>query len=259
MRGLTVAIVAGVVVVLVAAALYLRSEVTPEPEARPVARPAAPASKPMERSARVEERLGQLREDSEKRQGGVGKIEPSKREMPTLTADQRAALERQASDEDEDNDEDPEEMAQLKKTLLNDPDPEERIGAVLMLTGEEGPESLHMLLDAMSDPDAEVRLAVVEALGDRVEELSADTLTPALRDSDPEVRFEAVSILGDMENDPEAAQRVREAKNDPDEDVRELADGIDEMGDDADDDDVAPVATARPGQAKPNAQPGVQR
>ena len=68
-------------------------------------------------------------------------------------------------------------MDELKQTLLSDPDPDERIGAVLMLTGEEGPESLRMLLDAMDDPDPEVRLAVVEALGDRTEEISPDTLT----------------------------------------------------------------------------------
>jgi hypothetical protein len=261
MRGLTVAIVAGVVVVLVAAALYLRSDVAPEPPPRPVARPAAPAGapgKPMERSARVEERLGQLRDEAEKRQGGVAKVAPDKREMPTMTDDQRAALERKADSTGDDDDEDPEEMAKLKQTLMNDPDPEERIGAILMLTGEEGPESLHMLLDAMSDPDAEVRLAVVEALGDRAEELSADTLTPALRDPDPEVRFEAVSILGDMDDDPEAKQMVKSAKSDPDPDVSELAGGIDEMDDAADENDqgnAAPASTPRPGQPKPNAQP----
>jgi len=245
MRGLTVAIVAGVVVVLVAAALYLRSDVAPEPPPRPVARPAAPAGapgKPMERSARVEERLGQLRDEAEKRQGGVAKVAPDKREMPTMTDDQRAALERKADSTGDDDDE----------------DPEERIGAILMLTGEEGPESLHMLLDAMSDPDAEVRLAVVEALGDRAEELSADTLTPALRDPDPEVRFEAVSILGDMDDDPEAKQMVKSAKSDPDPDVSELAGGIDEMDDAADENDqgnAAPASAPRPGQPKPNAQP----
>lgn len=256
MRGLTVAIVAGVVVVLVAAALYLRSDVAPESPPRPVARPAAPAgAKPMERSSRVEERLGQLRDEAEKRQGGVGKVAPDKREMPTMTADQRAALERKAEDASGDDDEDPEEMAKLKQTLMNDPDPEERIGAILMLTGEEGPESLHMLLDAMSDPDSEVRLAVVEALGDRAEELSADTLTPALRDPDPEVRFEAVSILGDMEDDPEAKQMVKSAKNDPDPDVSELAAGVDEMDAAADENDQGNVApTPRPGQPKPNVQ-----
>ena len=257
MRGLTVAIVAGVVVVLAAAALYLRSDVASEPPERPVARPAAPApaaaGKPMERSARVEERLGQLRDEAEKRQGGA-KAEPNKREMPTMTADQRAALERkQAVEPAGDDDEDPEEMAQLKQTLMNNPDPEERIGAILMLTGEEGPESLHMLLDAMSDPDAEVRLAAVEALGDRAEDLSADTLTPALRDPDAEVRFEAVSILGDMEDNPEAKQMVKSAMNDPDEDVSELAKGIDDMDDDEDDNGNVAAATPRPGQAQPKA------
>ena len=39
------------------------------------------------------------------------------------------------------------------------------------------------------------------------------------------MRFEAVSILGDMES-PEALDMVRGALNDPDEDVRALAQGI---------------------------------
>ena len=58
-------------------------------------------------------------------------------------------------------------------------DPDERIGAILMLTGDEGPESLRMLMEAMDDPDPEVRLAVVEALGDRVEELTPGTARQA--------------------------------------------------------------------------------
>jgi hypothetical protein len=253
MRGVTVAIVAGAVVVLVAAALYLRPRVEPAPDvaAHGAGQP-VPQQKAMERSARVEERLGQLRDEFEKRQGGIAKVEPNRREVPTMSAQQREAMERSEDSVDDLDLEDPEEMQQLKHTLLSDPDPEERIGAVLMLTGEEGPESLRMLLEAMGDPDAEVRLAVVEALGDRSEELTPDTLTPALRDSDPEVRFEAVSILGDMES-PEAQQMVRSATHDEDEDVRALAEGIEDFSDDGEDQANA-VPTPRPGQPR-NVQP----
>jgi HEAT repeat protein len=249
MRGLTVAVVA-VVVVVVAAAIYLRRG---EEAGRPMA--SAPAAKPqpqasaksMERSARVEERLGQLREDFDHRQAAGA--EPAKREVPTLAAEKRKAMEAKEEGDDEGDDEDPQEMAELKHTLLTDPDPDERIGAVLMLTGEEGPESLSMLLEAMGDPDAEVRLAVVEALGDRSEELSPDTLDPAMKDTDPEVRFEAVSILGDMEDNPEAMQKVRNALNDPDDDVRTLAEGILDFSEN-------PPGQAKPQPAHPqNAQP----
>lgn len=243
MRGLTVA-VGAVVVVVVAAAVYLHRGETESETAPPASKqPPQAASKGAERSSRVEERLGQLREDFEHRQAGA---EPMKREVPTLAPDKRKAMEPKDEEADDgSDDEDPEEMEQLKHTLLTDPDPDERIGAVLMLTGEEGPESLNMLLEAMGDPDAEVRLAVVEALGDRAEDLSPDTLNPALKDTDPEVRFEAVSILGDMEDNPQAQAMVRAALSDPDDDVRTLAEGILDFSDQQN----------QPGQAKPPAQP----
>lgn len=244
MRGMTAAVIAGVVVVLIAAVMYMRSGNTAEPAPQEVSslrpQPRAPLAK--ERSARVEERLTELRDDGH-RQMGSANPPPNKREVPTMSAHKRAAMQ----DEDaEDDDEDPQEMEELKHTLLTNPDPEERIGAVLMLTGEEGPESLRMLLDSMDDPDPEVRLAVVEALGDRSEEIGPDTLGPALRDPDAEVRFEAVSILGDMET-PEARAMVETARHDEDDDVRALAEGIHDFDDDEDDNDTATApATARP-------------
>lgn len=232
MRGLTAAVVAGVVVILVAAALYLRNGSTGESAAPPAPRvqPQAAAPKGSERSARVEERLSQLRDDIEHRQVGAANPPPNKRGVPTMAARQPARDEDDSGEEPADS-EDPKEMAELKHTLMSDPDPDERIGAVLMLTGEEGPESMRMLLEAMDDPDPEVRLAVVEALGDRSEELSPDTLHTAVGDPDAEVRFEAVSILGDMES-PEALQMVRLALNDNDDDVRALAEGILDFADD---------------------------
>jgi len=266
MRGLSVAVVAGAVVVLVAAALYLRSgntssettfapapvgggaKMQPQASSQGASKEASKEGG-MERSSRVEERLGQLRDAFERRQVGGGNPAPNKRAVPTMAASNHQAMEDSGNDEEGDDAEDPKEMAELKHTLMSDPDPDERIGAILMLTGEDGPESLNMLLEAMGDPDPEVRLAVVEALGDRAEELSPDTLTPALRDSDPEVRFEAVSILGDMET-PEALAMVRGMRTDPDDDVRALVDGIDDM---ADEDEAKPGQVNQP-QGRP-AQP----
>ena len=136
---------------------------------------------------------------------------------PTASA---AALEPEDMDADE-----LKEFNDLKTTLLTDPDPDERIGAVLMLTGTEGEAAWRLLADAMGDPDGEVRLAVVEALGDYSDDIPASLLTPALNDSDPEVRFEAYGILGDMESE-EASTLVRNGMNDPDPEVRELVQGI---------------------------------
>jgi HEAT repeat protein len=250
MRGLTVGAV--IAVVLIGAVLHLRSGESPErpPPPAPVARPAPKVS---ERSARVEERLSELRDDFEHRQAAPGNLAPNKREVPTMAARQRQVMEEEAVEGD---DEDPQEMDELKVTLLTDPDPDERIGAVLMLTGEEGPQSLRMLLEAMDDPDPEVRLAVVEALGDRSEEISPATLVPALRDPDAEVRFEAVSILGDMES-PEALAMVRSARGDEDEDVRALAEGIEDFADENDDDEDEP--DAQTAQVTPQPQHGNQR
>jgi HEAT repeat protein len=247
MRGMTAAAIAGAAIVLVIGLLFLRSGGTPEPAAAPLVRaqPQAPAKK-MPRSARVEERLNELRSDAqERRQVEAVNPAPNKRELPTLATGSRD-MDMAGADDDEDE-EDPEEMEELKEILHTNPDPDERIGAVLMLTGEEGPESMRILLETMDDPDPEVRLAVVEALGDRTEELSPGILDSAIRDPDAEVRFEAISILGYMET-PEALQMVRASREDPDEDVRALVEGILDF---ADDDDMPP-----PGQSGQRATHG---
>lgn len=232
MRGLKMALGAGAIVVLLAAAFYLRSSGEP-PAPPPTSSHAQPQTSPrgLERSARVEERLGQLRDDYGHRQAGseAGLPEPNKRGVPTMPPSKKLAAQQQPDPDDDDDD--PEEIESLKNTLFTNPDPDERIGAVLMLSGEDGPESLRLLVEAMTDTDPEVRLAVVEALGDRSDELTPDALTPAIGDPDPEVRFEGVSILGDMET-PEALQMVRNALSDKDDDVRSLAEGIVDMADD---------------------------
>jgi hypothetical protein len=119
---------------------------------------------------------------------------------------------------------DPQEVTRLERALLSDADPEQRASAAVLLSCEEGPESLNTLLEAMGDADHEVRLAVVEALADRSDELNPEALGPATRDSDREVRLEAVDALGDMAEDkPSALKMLREALNDPDREVRSTA------------------------------------
>ena len=244
MRGLTGILIGGALVVVVAVALYMRSGSAPDQTASTQrAGTLAPAggagAKPGGSLAgggdagdgsrgRVADRLNQMRNDFEQRRleaaNGPG---PNRRIAPTASAKSKDMVDNANKElAEDDGDDDPEEMEELRTTLFNDPDPDERIGAVLMLTGDEGPESMRMLIEAMDDPDPEVRLAVTEALGDRSDEINPDTLTKALNDKDAEVRFEAVSILGDMDDNPEAQQRVKAYLNDPDPEIRELAEGI---------------------------------
>ena len=241
MRGVTIAVIGGAAVVLLAIMLFTGgSDEAPAPGAAtklaPDARSRSGAAPADARSNRVEDRLGTLRAEYERRQAESAPA-VSQREVPT--ASEKSERMRQAAEDqvvaEEESDDDPEEIAEARETLFNNEDPDERIGAILMLTGSEGPESMRLLMEAMDDPDAEVRLAVVEALGDRVEEINPGLLSKPLRDADPEVRFEAVSVLGDMENNTEALELERSATEDPDEDVKALAEGIMDFSDDEDD------------------------
>jgi hypothetical protein len=246
MRSLTGVIIAGAIVLIIAVAVSLQmgpagpqypdassppggAATGREPKLAakaPASDAGAPGPAKNRRSARVEERLERLREaDRDK----VRVFTPSTRgqDLPQreLVMPPSAAGD-PAQDYPEDLDDDErEEFDSIKETLLNNPDPDERIGAILMLTGMEGEPAWRLLADSMQDPDAEVRLAVVEALGDYSDDLQPDILAPALNDADAEVRFEAYGILGDMES-PEAMALVRSGLQDPDEDVRALAEGI---------------------------------
>jgi hypothetical protein len=246
MRFLTGAIIAGAIALIIAVAVSLQmgpSEPTyqePAPARQAaVDRAAKPASgggassnagasaSDKARSARVQERLNQMRANEGAHKEKV--MAPSNRgqnlphrdvAMPPGAG--KATEQKYPDDLDPDEYQD---FDEIKDTLQNDPDPDERIGAILMLTGMEGEPAWRLLADSMQDPDAEVRLAVVEALGDYSEDIQPDILVPALNDADAEVRFEAYGILGDMESD-EAMSLVRNGLQDSDEDVRALAEGI---------------------------------
>ncbi|MBX3024736.1 HEAT repeat domain-containing protein [bacterium] len=257
MRGVTLAVIAAGAAVLLAIAVLMRggdegtsSGTDAGVAARPRAGTGSAGANADAKSgnSRVEDRLNQLRADYDKRQADAPGA--SRREAPTASA--KADKMRERAEQDlavDDSDDDPEELAEARDTLQNNQDPDERIGAILMLTGDEGPESMRLLMESMDDPDPEVRLAAVEALGDRVEELTPGLLAKPLRDPDAEVRFEAISVLGDME-DPEALALVKEALHDPDEDNRNLAAGILDFADD-DTDTTAKNAAAQPTAARP--------
>jgi hypothetical protein len=222
MRFLTAAIIVGAAILVLVVAVSLRIDSPPETPPLPPRRVPVSRSPSNERSDRVQERLGQLRASYDQRRVGAPKAENRANDLPARAAVPTPVV---ADDDEQLDPEDQEEFDELRETLLHNPDPDERIGAVLMLTGGEDRQTKQLLLDAMNDEDPEVRLAVVEALGDFSDELSPDVLTPALNDPDAEVRFEAVGILGDIET-PEALAMVRSSLNDSDEDVRTLAEGI---------------------------------
>ena len=147
--------------------------------------------------------------------GQTAREVPKRRAEPVV-----GAFEELPYDED-----DVEEMEELRKVILDDPSVDERVSAILMLSGNEHPQAVATFVSAMNDDDAEVRLAAVEALGDYTETIQPNLLAPALEDDDPEVRFEAVGVIGDIET-PGAYELVRRALDDPDDDVRSLAEGI---------------------------------
>ena len=229
MRASTVAL--AVIAVLAVGALFLswRGDSGEATDARRLAKPA-----PVDRPDRAQNRLDNLREAYDRR--GMEDTDQSlrqraeaqrpeaqgRRELPTRGAmvANEAGMDDLPYDED-----DVEDVRELRDVILNDPDPDERVGALLMLSGNEHPEALSTIIRAIEDTNPEVRLAAVEALGDYSDTIEPGTFDRALDDPDAEVRFEAVSIIGDMES-PDAYAMVRQALDDPDEDVRTLAQDI---------------------------------
>lgn len=231
MRGSTAAL-AVIAVIAIGALFYTWSGGSSERESRRLAAPA-----PAERSGQAQNRLSDLREAYDRRRplaetGGSLSEKNQQAKRPERAAMRREVPTRGAfvgldgSDDDLPYDEDDaEEVDELSDAIFNDPDPDERIGAIIMLSGNEHPDAINTFIKAMDDNDAEVRLAAVEALGDYTETLEPSALAPAIDDTDPEVRFEAISILGDFETE-DALAMIRQALDDPDEDVRSLAEGI---------------------------------
>ena len=120
--------------------------------------------------------------------------------------------------------------AKIQDTILNGTDPEERRAALDFLTGEDDALAISILTTALlaNDPDPSFRAAVVAAFGDFSDQISADLLDLALRDEAPQVRFEAIAVLADMDS-PAARTAIQASVNDPDPDVRDLAQGILDM------------------------------
>ncbi len=240
MRSMTTVIIAAAVVLVLAVGWLVQRE-----EPAPTAREGRPAAAKKEgaardqapRSARVEERLQRMREGSgEEKPAHQGEMASAPRlqeqrpEQKLPTQHHAAALD---EDGDEEDPEDVEDEAKLAETIRTNPDPEERASAVFFITGGESRTVVPVLLDALGDPDPEVRLAAVEALDDYSDDLKPETLVPALSDADAEVRFEALGVLGDMDDEAAVRDIAKKMLNDPDDDVRSLAEGILDMDGDA--------------------------
>jgi HEAT repeat protein len=237
---MTTVIIVGAIVLVVAVGLLVQGE-DPVPSARE-ARSAAVKSERnardrAPRSARVEERLQRMREpgatagQKPTRQGELAaapRLQDQRVDAQAMLPTPRAV----AIDDDEDA-EDIEDEAKLAETIRSNPDAEERASAIFFLTGGSSRTVVPVLLEALGDPDPEVRLAAVEALDDYSEDLRPETLVPALSDADAEVRFEALGVLGDMEDQDAIRDIAKRMLNDPDDDVRSLAEGILDMEDDA--------------------------
>jgi len=116
-------------------------------------------------------------------------------------------------------------FASLKQKALSDPDPDNRLSAVMLLEDSDDPDAVKVLAEALRDQDSDVRMAAVDALGDMEGDGPANALQGALTDSDPEVRFEALGVLADM-GGPRAVAAARQTLHDPDDDVRSLAEGV---------------------------------
>jgi hypothetical protein len=235
MRALTTVLIAGAVVLIVVVGLLVRSEQIDKPPARvhedrpeAVARAEKNAAGQRMRSARVEQRLQRLRENSESRARREPRLDaPPRRLEPRPEARAMLPTPRTGAAElTEDDDEDTEELAE---TIRSNPDPEERASALFFLSGGELRTVLPIILEALDDPDAEVRLAAVEALDEYADDIDPEVLTPALNDPSPEVRFEALGIVGDMDDSEHVRDVARRMLNDPDEEVRSLAEGILDM------------------------------
>lgn len=126
---------------------------------------------------------------------------------------------------------DPDDLPSLKRTALEDPDPERRLAAVTLLGISENPEAIPVLAEVLSDEDENVRMEAVLSLADFTDEAPVEALSQALSDPSPDVRYEALDALSDIETrDSKAA--IQKALTDPDEDVRDLAEIILEMWDD---------------------------
>jgi HEAT repeat protein len=208
---------AGVAVVLLTLVLWIGLRRPPDEPVRPIRSTA--------RSQRVQDRLEQLRQDwaSRKATGGAG---PSRALPGGRVVQQRPAMPEPVPDSDPPLFENEPEFETLKAMATTDPDPQNRLVAVVILATSEDPNALPVLSQALEDADPDVRLTTVEMLGDfGTSEAAASALAKALDDPVPDIRFAALGVLADLGGQV-ALDAVQKALDDEDADVRALAEGV---------------------------------
>jgi HEAT repeat protein len=116
-------------------------------------------------------------------------------------------------------------IAQLEKTLRDDPSSEVRVAAAVALADVVAREALPVLLVAVEDDDAHVRQMALSALGEIGDARAAHRLERALRDDRPEVRYQAVIAFARVAKDDGAAvaKALTRALDDPDSAIRYIA------------------------------------
>jgi hypothetical protein len=116
-------------------------------------------------------------------------------------------------------------MAQevLAEALARDPDPGVRRQAAAVLAGSAGPAALGALETALVDGDPGVRIEALRAQAQRGGEEAVDVLASmVVRDEEPSVRRVAAQLLA-RDASPEALFALEDALDDPDPDVRAIA------------------------------------
>ena len=230
-----------ILVLVIGGVIYLRSGSTPE--TRPAEAPAV--AEPRKRSERVEHRLQQLRdahalaaqagekgEKIDEKSGISGApamgVRPRPRAAPANSQAQgKAAAEANAgSDATADIEDDPDDIPGLRRMALEDKDAERRLAAVTLLGASDDPAAIPILAQSLQDQDEEVRLAAIQSLADVTGEVPIDVIGGAvLNDPSADNRYEALEVLSDIGGDAARAY-IEKAMNDPDEDVRSLAEGL---------------------------------
>ncbi len=256
-------VVAGALIVVV-----VRVGRQPEPQRREeTSKPAASTeqgeTRPAESLSRLEraqQRLQRLREARDS--GSVAEKEPvhvrpgtgavaARGVRPTMAREEGSAGgANAAAPADEEPEDDPDNIPALTHTALHDADPERRMTAVNLLSASEDVSVIPVLAEVLKeDSDPEVRMAALQSLSDFTDDAPAQVVDAAeigLNDSDPEYRLEALGILADI-GDDRARAVMEKALNDPDEEVRSMAEGILDI-DQLYEPTPAEQATAAPGQ-----------
>jgi hypothetical protein len=190
-----------------------------------VPQPAQPRDSSEQQMARLRGRRGSTRGDTPASAAGgdqSGRLDAAAALRPPVghRADATSGS-MNAADDPDDAATNAAEFAALKQKALTDPDAEERIDALGSLSSFDDADVIPLLQTALRDHEPEVRIAALERL-EELDEPPVDLIAIGMNDSAAEVRERTVTILSNID-DKRAKALVRDARNDPDEDVRTTA------------------------------------